>query len=92
MRSTLFGLVGAGGDYLAALEGAEAVVFTGGIGENARRCGGGCATPWAGSGCGSTPSNQRGETRISADVASLPVYVILTDEERLIARETLALL
>ena len=36
--------------------------------------------------------NERGETRISADGVPLPVYVIPTDEERLIARETLALL
>jgi acetate kinase len=36
--------------------------------------------------------NTRGSTRISADHSPLAAYVIPTDEERLIARESLSLL
>ncbi len=81
------------GAYLAALEGAEAVVFTGGIGENAPEVRRRACEPlgWAGVRL-DAERNGRGEVRITSDDASLPVYVIPTDEERLIARETLALL
>lgn len=77
------------GAYLAVLEGAEAIVFTGGIGENAagireRICSG---LRWAG-------LKWRGgsEGRISADDATVHAWVIRTDEERLIARETARIL
>jgi acetate kinase len=36
--------------------------------------------------------NASGDVRITADDATLPVYVIPTDEEGLIARETMAIL
>ena len=36
--------------------------------------------------------NARGEGRISADASRIPVLVIRTDEERLIARQTIELL
>ena len=81
------------GAYLAALEGAaEALVFTGGIGERSpeirqRICAG---LEWAGirldPGC-----NARSEERIGASDARLGVYVLRSNEEALIARETLAL-
>jgi acetate kinase len=81
------------GAYLAAMGGADAVVFTGGIGENApeirtRICDG---LQWAGleldqernarckSGC---------EGLISTDASRLAAYTIPTDEELLIARDT----
>ena len=81
------------GAYLAALEGAEAIVFTGGIGENAPEVRRRVCDPLGWIGVRLDPErNERGETRISADGVPLPVYVIPTDEERLIARETLALL
>jgi len=75
------------------LEGAEAVVFTGGIGENApeirrRICAG---FEWAG--LTLNPELNRGNgPRISADGSRVAVYVIPTDEEGLIARETLRLM
>jgi acetate kinase len=81
------------GAYLAALEGAEAIVFTGAIGENAaeirRRV---CESmEWAGLRL-DPERNRRGELRISADGSPLGAYAIPTDEERLIAREAVALL
>lgn len=79
------------GAYLAVLGGAEAVVFTGGIGENAaeirrRICGG---FEWAG--LRLDPARE-GEGRISTASSSLHAWVIRTDEERLIAREAARLL
>lgn len=81
------------GSYLAAMGGADAVVFTGGIGENSPQirtqiCG---ELQWFGleldeernktmsSGC---------EGKISRDDARLAAYVIPTNEELLIARDT----
>jgi acetate kinase len=81
------------GAYLAALEGhAEAVVFTGGIGEGApdirrRVCAG---LEWAGVAL-DQERNQRGDERISADTSRLGVYAVHADEETLIAREAAVL-
>lgn len=80
------------GAYLAAMEGAEAVVFTGGIGENApairaRICEG---MAWAGLTLDSE-KNQHAvgvEEKISTEDGKLAAYVIPTDEELLIARDT----
>ena len=76
------------GAYLAVLEGAEAVVFTGGIGERSpeirRRI---CDTlVWAGLDL-DVERNLRGEQLISASGSDLAAYAIPTDEERIIARE-----
>ena len=81
------------GAYLAVLEGAEALVFTGGIGENApaireRVCSG---FGWAGLTL-DPDRNSRNELRISTDGSGLAAYAIPTDEEGLIARETLRLM
>lgn len=78
------------GAYLAVLEGAEAVVFTGGIGENSaevrrRVCRG---FEWA----GLTLDESRADGRISTDDSRLHAWVIPTDEEKLIAREAIRLL
>jgi len=77
------------GAYLAVLEGAEAIVFTGGIGENAaeirtRVCSG---FNWAG-----LRLAGRLEGRISTPDSTLHAWVIRTDEERLIGREAANLL
>jgi len=81
------------GAYLAVLDGAEALVFTGGIGENApeirrRVCEG---FGWAGLTL-DPERNHRNGPCISADGSGVAAYVIPTDEERLIARETLRLI
>jgi len=81
------------GAYLAALGGADAVVFSGGIGENApgirtRICDG---LEWAGleiSPAQNAGITKRQEGRISVDGAGMEAWVIPTDEELLIARDT----
>lgn len=84
------------GAYLAALSGADAVVFGGGIGENspevrARICAG---MEW----CGLTideernRSTTRSEGCISADNAKVHVYVVPVNEEVIIARDTATVL
>jgi len=80
------------GAYLACMNGADAVVFTGGIGENspeirAKICAG---LEWAGLKL-NEQQNQKligAEGPISADGSALLAYVIPTDEELLIARDT----
>jgi len=80
------------GAYLAALGGADAVVFGGGIGENAplvraRVCAG---MGW----CGLTLDEDRNartigsEGRISTDDSRVQAYVIPVDEEGIIAHDT----
>jgi acetate kinase len=81
------------GAYLAALEGAEAIVFTGGIGEHApeirRRV---CQRfGWAGLTL-DVERNRRNDLRLSAEGSRLAAYAIPTDEEYLIARETFRLM
>ena len=80
------------GAYLAVLGGAEAVIFSGGIGENSplvreQICAG---MEW----CGLTLDPSANATvigtdsRISTPDSTLDVWVIHTDEENIIARET----
>lgn len=80
------------GAYLAAMGGADAVVFTGGIGENspevrARICAG---LEWAGLLLDKEKNEKAvgGESLISCQDARLAAYAIATDEELLIARDT----
>jgi len=80
------------GAYLAAMGGADAIVFTGGIGENspevrARICGG---LGWTGLHLDETRNQQTvgREAVISTDDSRLLAYAIPTDEELLIARDT----
>ena len=85
------------GAYLAAMGGADALVFTGGIGENsaevrARVCEG---LNWMGveldpAANGATTARREG--LISREGSRLAVYVIPTDEELLIARDTVRLI
>ena len=80
------------GAYLAAMEGADAVVFTGGIGENspdvrARICAG---MEWAGLHIDPAKNHEAiGRAgMISTENSKLLAYAIPTDEELLIARDT----
>ncbi len=80
------------GAYLAAMNGADAVVFTGGIGENSpeiRECV--CAgLEWFGIEM-DKPRNatlRGGEGRFDKDGSRVQLWVIPTDEELLIARDT----
>jgi len=84
------------GAYLAALDGAEAVVFAGGIGENAAAvreqiCAG---LRWMGAeiDAGRNAATVGGaEGRIDNGTGRLQLWVIPTDEELLIARDTFRL-
>jgi len=81
------------GSYLAAMGGARAVVFTGGIGENAvsirqRICAG---LEWMGLELDQRLNEEHTdgrEGRISTEQSRLDAWVIPTDEELLIARDT----
>ena len=81
------------GSMAAALGGVDALVFTGGIGENdvatRREVAAGCA--WLGLALDEA-RNAKGAGRISADGSRLSAWVVPTDEERMIARRTSALL
>jgi acetate kinase len=80
------------GGFLAAMGGADAVVFTGGIGENspdvrARICAG---MEWAGLRLDEKQNQETvgREGKISTEDSKLLAYAIPTDEELLIARDT----
>jgi acetate kinase len=81
------------GAYLAAMNGADAIVFTGGIGENSapvreRTCAG---LEWMGVRLDAARNAETAngkEGRIDGEGARLAVWVIPTDEELLIARDT----
>ncbi len=80
------------GAYLSAMGGADAVVFTGGIGENsadvrARICSG---MEWAGLTLDAQKNQETvgREGKISSENSRLLAYAIPTDEELLIARDT----
>lgn len=82
------------GAYLAVLEGrAQALIFTGGIGEGSSLIRGRIATSfaWAGLAMGTDHDGVR-EGRISAAGSRLEAWVIPTREEELIAREAARLL
>jgi acetate kinase len=80
------------GAFLACMGGADAVVFTGGIGENAPAIRAGICEglQWAGLQLDDARNQQTNgrEGMISTDDSRLQAYVIPTDEELLIARDT----
>ena len=83
------------GSYAAAMGGVDAVLFTGGIGENApevraEACEG---LEFMGIKIDAEKNNCRGKLQeISTADSKVKVYVIPTNEELLIARDTLALI
>ncbi len=81
------------GSLVAALGGVDALVFSGGIGENdaATRTEVVHGCRWSGAVL-DVERNARGENRISDDASPIPIWMIPTDEERLIARHTAQLL
>ena len=83
------------GSYAAAMNGVDTIVFTGGIGEND------CALreeicnslTYLGVELDTTKNNQRGEEiKITTDNSKVNVYVIPTNEELKIARDTLKII
>jgi acetate kinase len=80
------------GALAAAAEGLDAFVFTAGIGENAAPIRAAVCRQSAWLGIDLDPeANDRGAERISSASSSVSVWVIPTDEERVIAEHTLAL-
>ena len=81
------------GSLIAALGGLDALVFSGGIGEHdtLTRAEVVDGSRWLGAVL-DPERNRVGDGLISADESSVAVWVISTDEERLIARHTAALL
>jgi acetate kinase len=81
------------GSLIAALGGIDALVFSGGIGENdpATRAEVVELCRWTGM-IMDPERNALGEGLISADASGVPVWVIPADEERLIARHTMEVL
>jgi acetate kinase len=84
------------GAYLAAMGGADAVVFAGGIGENSPSIRARVVEGMAWAGLDLDPSLNAAamggiEGRISRDGARLAAWVIPTDEELLVARDTVRL-
>ena len=83
------------GAYLAVLGGADAVVFTGGIGENSRRirehvC---RDMQWAGMELDAERNqNVTGETCVSTDDSPIAIWVVPTNEELVVARQTAELI
>jgi len=80
------------GSLAAALGGVDGIVFTGGIGQHdgatRREVVAGCR--WLGAEL-NEEANRRNDGRIDAGSSRLPIWVIPTDEERVIARHTFAL-
>jgi len=81
------------GSLAAALGGVDALIFTGGIGENDAAIRGeiaeGCR--WLGLQLDDT-RNKNGMTRISADTSHMSAWVVPTDEELMMARHTVSVL
>ncbi len=81
------------GSLAAAIGGLDAIVFTGGIGENdaatRREVAGGCG--WLGLALNDARNNA-GEGRISAEESPISAWVIRTDEEAMIVQHTASVL
>jgi acetate kinase len=84
------------GAYLASMGGADAVVFTGGIGENSPEIRAQISDnmEWAGLKLDASRNQETvaREGKISTDDSTLLAYAIPTDEELLIARDTVSVI
>ena len=83
------------GSYVAAMNGVDAIVFTGGIGENdvALRKDICSSLTYLGAKIDEAKNDTHGEEiKISTDDSKVDIYVIPTNEELAIARDTLSLI
>lgn len=83
------------GGYLTILGGADAIVFTGGIGENSRLVRSRVCEnmDWAGIEMDLELNQQvSGETRISTDNSNTEIWVVPTNEEIIVARQAAAVI
>tara|TARA_Y100001934_G_scaffold261610_2_gene335176 strand:+ start:50 stop:1237 length:1188 start_codon:yes stop_codon:yes gene_type:complete len=82
------------GGLLVELGGADAIVFTGGIGENGIEIRESICRDLLALGlelCDSANRNVSGETRVSSDQSAIEIWVVPTNEEIVVARQTKAL-
>src|SRR6185437_10829802 len=78
------------GAYLVELGGADAIVFTGGIGENSARIRSGVCRDLDWFGIALDPAanaSARGECRVSAEGSRVQVWTVPTNEEIVVARQ-----
>ena len=83
------------GSYAAAMNGVDAIIFTGGIGENSPEVRAAVLKDmdFFGIELDEEANKSRGKlTKISTDASKIACYVVPTNEELLIARDTLALI
>lgn len=83
------------GEYLVILGGADVLVLTGGIGENAVGLREAICKnmQWAGIDLDQKKNQVRGkETRISSDTSRTQIWIVPTNEELIVARQTMAVL
>ena len=81
------------GSLIAALGGLDALIFTGGVGENSRRVRSGISAGLAWAGIRIDPdANANGSPLLSPPGSPVSVFVLPADEESEIARDCLALL
>ena len=83
------------GGQMTLLGGVDAIVFTGGIGENSNRIRNAVLhdMQWAGVHLSSERNNNvEGEARIASDDSNVDIWVIPTNEELVVARQSAALL
>ena len=81
------------GGLIAAMEGLDAIAFTGGIGENALGIRARILAAFGWLGVAMDPDdNIRGATRLHADISRVAIWVVPAQEERLIASDALALM
>ena len=79
------------GQYLAVLNGADAIVFTGGIGENSQRVRRDVCSGMDYVNLQLDESRNKsvdGETKISTEMSDMDVWVVPTNEEIVVARQT----
>jgi len=82
------------GSYVAAMGGADAIVFTGGIGENASALRAQILEPLAFLGAEIDPARNTSDTRekvITTEGSRIAVWVVPTNEELMIAQKTRAI-
>ncbi|MAE62777.1 MAG: acetate kinase [Phycisphaeraceae bacterium] len=79
------------GAYLAVLNGADALVFTGGIGQNGKRIRAAICADLDFAGIRIDPernASTRGAEPTRIDAGPVPIWVVTTDEELIVARQT----
>ena len=81
------------GSLIAAMEGLDAIAFTGGIGENAHAVRARILQGLAWAGVKLDPvANRQNKPRLHAETSKVPVWIVPAQEERMIARDACSLI